>query len=98
MTKTIERTWKFSKHAVEWYSAANGSSNKVNSLAEIEHVLQFLIAPPPQVDTIIRFNQTLWLTHTSIQIKSMYLCTCFVQAFQHFVVGVNMVAYKRSLS
>lgn len=52
-------------------SAANGMSNKLNYLTEMEHVLQFIIAPPPQVDTVICLNYGSFLTYTSIYIRSM---------------------------
>ncbi len=50
-------TWNMMKCTVGKYifqaSAANGISNKFNCLTEVEHVLQFITAPPPQLDTII---------------------------------------------
>lgn len=49
-------------------SAANGGSNKLNNLTEVEHVPQFIIAPPPQVDTIRYLKYNSCVTHTSLHV------------------------------
>lgn len=70
----IGNTWNMSKYTVGKYifqaSAANGIGNKLDHLTEVEHVLQFIIAPPTQVDTIISLNYCSCFTYTSIHIMS----------------------------
>lgn len=54
-------------------SAANGIGRKLEYLTEVEHVRQFIIAPPPQVDTVISLNRGSCFTHTSVHVKSSQL-------------------------
>lgn len=69
-----------SKYTVGKYafqaSAANGLSNKLSYLTEVEHVLQFIIAPPPQVDTVIYLSYGSCFTYTSIHMRCMQLSSC----------------------
>lgn len=71
-----------SKYTVGKYafqaSAANGISNKLNYLTEVGHVLQFIIRPPPQVDTVIYLSYRSCFTYTSIHVRSVQLSFCFV--------------------
>lgn len=70
----IGNTWNMPTYTVGKYifkaSAANGISNKLDYLTEVEHVLQFIIAPPPQVDTVIYLNYDSCFTPTSTHIIS----------------------------
>lgn len=81
-------------------SAANGIGNKLDCLTEMEHVLQFIIAPPPQVDTIIYLNYGSCFTYTSIYVISMQLSSCHVlfSLLVYTTLGVNVVANKTSQS
>ncbi len=66
----IGNTWNMSKYTVGKYifqaSAANGISNKLAHLTEVEHALQFIIAPPTRVDTIISLNYGSCFTYTHL--------------------------------
>lgn len=73
----IGNTWNMSKYTGEKYifqsSAANGFSNKSDYLIEVEHVLQFIIATPPQVDTITYLNYGSCFTYIHIHVRATHL-------------------------
>lgn len=60
-------------------SAANGISNKLDYLTEVEYVLQFIIAPHSQFDTIIYLNYGSCFTYTIIYI--IYICNSALSMF-----------------
>lgn len=61
---------KVRKHLFQ-ASAANGMSHKLNSLTEMEQVLQFVITAPPEAHTVICLNWGSRSTYTSCPIRCM---------------------------
>lgn len=105
MTEMSGNTWDMSKYTVGKYifqaSAVNGISHKLNYLTEVEHVLQFIIAPPPKG----WHRNLLQLLARVLHIQPFTLCPCTstivmfcLRSSVHFAVGVNMVDNKASQS
>lgn len=61
-------------------SAANGIGNKLDHLTEVERVLPFFIAPPPQFDSLIypNYGSCFYIYKYPRYIQATRLLLCYV--------------------